>query len=119
MAVHAFIICLTFQRFIGAKPFWGPIWNSSWEQLRWARRTLGVGFALVLGTMMLNGIALILRRETIALRGLNLTLASIGMFSSSYIALHWAFRPENLFSSSFLKVISNPIGLVLPDNKKH
>jgi hypothetical protein len=51
--------------------------------------------------------------EKLVLQAAGLTMASLGMSSSLYIALHWAFRPENLFSKSFIDFASNPLGYLL------
>ena len=48
-----------------------------------------------------------------------LILTSFLLQNTVYIALHWAFRPENLFSSSFIEALSNPLGSVLGLLKKH
>jgi len=42
-----------------------------------------------------------------------LAMASLAMLSSLYMVLHWAFRPENSFSESFIVFASNPLGYLL------
>jgi hypothetical protein len=44
---------------------------------------------------------------------LQLFLASYLLLSTIYIALHWAFRPENLFPAAFIALVSNPFGLIV------
>ena len=38
---------------------------------------------------------------------------SLFLLTGSYISLHWAFRPENIFASNILSELTNP-GLLLP-----
>jgi hypothetical protein len=40
-----------------------------------------------------------------------LVLTSFLLQNTTYIAVHWAFRPENLLSPSFIRGISDPLSL--------
>jgi len=44
--------------------------------------------------------------------GAGLILASVLLQNCIYIALHWAFRPENLFSVAFIRGITAPLSLL-------
>ncbi len=109
LAVHALFLCLTFQRFIGVGPYWTPIWRVSEPVLGWARRGILLVFVIFVCSVLFVFIAIFLHNETLSLRGFGLVLASMGMLSSTYIALHWAFRPENLFNDGLLKFVTDPV----------
>jgi hypothetical protein len=110
--LHGLILCLTFQRFIGLKPFWAPIWEVSKERLRWARRAIVSFLALSIGIIAFMFLTARLHNRILVEKSLNLFLPSLGMLSSLYIALHWAFRPENLFNKEFLRFMTNPLGYI-------
>lgn len=38
-----------------------------------------------------------------------LLLSSFILLNTIYIAIHWALRPENIFSAAFLRFMSNPL----------
>ena len=40
-----------------------------------------------------------------------LVLTSFLLQNTTYIAVHWGFRPENLLSPAFIRGISNPLSL--------
>ena len=44
--------------------------------------------------------------------GVGLILASFLLQNCIYIALHWAFRSENLFSQAFIRGISDPLSFI-------
>jgi hypothetical protein len=46
-------------------------------------------------------------------------LASATLLSGVYIALHWAFRPENLFPRAFLTFAGNPFGAIIRKLRHH
>jgi hypothetical protein len=111
-AVHGLVLCITFQRFLTVKPFWAPLWNATPRTLTYARYAVWVSFGLCIGMMVLAMLTLPLSSDRSSSRMVCLVLASMGVVSSLYIALHWAFRPENLFTKGLLGFLSNPIAYI-------
>jgi hypothetical protein len=64
---------------------------------------------LCIGLLVFDLLALPRHTDGATVKGLGLFLASLAMLSSLYIALHWALRPENLFSKGLIGLLSDPI----------
>jgi len=114
LGIHGLILTLTFQPFVGPEPFWSPVWRISPRRRMWARSALACAAILCVGSAIW---CVVLTREShdedLIVRAAILTIASLAILSSLYIVLHWAFRPENLFSESFIEFASNPLGYLL------
>jgi hypothetical protein len=114
---HAIAGLVTFDR-TPVHPAWQPIVAVTLGRIRLAKVLLGLAtlnFAFCMGTLIVAAL-----REKLALEDkmVYLVLTSFLLQNATYIALHWAFRPENLFSASFLRVIANPLGELSSNNKK-
>jgi hypothetical protein len=51
-------------------------------------------------------------KSALGVRMTPLVLTSFAVLNTVYIALHWAFRPENILPARLLKIASNPARLV-------
>jgi hypothetical protein len=102
IAIHGCVITLTFHR----EPFrnhWESVLAVTWRRIKAAKLLL---WAAALNFLLCFAFTLL--HEA---RGAPLIVASLAVLSSAYIVLHWAFRPENLFSEGFLQTIAFPIRL--------
>ena len=82
------------------RPAWQPVLNVTPQRIRLAKILFGLSilnFLLCVGVAFYGAI-----KGDSALRdkGPGLILTSLVMLQTIYIAIHWAFRPENLFSPS-------------------
>lgn len=114
MTIHAIVLCLTFQRFIGVQPFWKPIFEPTAARLKWSRRCLLLCAAALAAVVTLLVIALATRRFGLAEVGLGMFLASFSLLSSVYLAIHWAFRPENIVNAAVVQFFADPFSVLRP-----
>jgi O-antigen/teichoic acid export membrane protein len=115
--LHAAAALATFQR-TSTRPAWQPVLDVTPARIRLARTLFAlsiVNFLVCLGVFLY---AEYRGNEALGNAGVALILTSFLLLNTVYIAIHWAFRPENLFSSSFLRVIANPLGELFSNNKK-
>jgi len=119
-ALHGVAACFTFQP--GVRPPWQPLFSVTEERIKLAKVLFGLAtlnFVVCFGILLIAG-----KRGNQALeeKAVPLILTSFLLQNAVYMAVHWAFRPANLFPSSFIEAISNPLGsilkLVLPSKKK-
>jgi hypothetical protein len=113
---HAIAGLVTFDR-TPVHPAWQPIVSITPGRIRLAKILLGLAtlnFAVCMGTLI---VATLGERTALEDKMVYLVLTSFLLQNTTYIALHWAFRPENLFSASFLRVIANPLGELFSNNK--
>jgi len=111
---HALAANATFYR----GTTWQPVLNVTPQRIRLAKILFGLS---VLNFLLCVGVAFygaIKGDFALSDKGPGLILTSLLMLQTIYIAIHWAFRPENLFSPSFLRVIGNPLGELFSSNKK-
>jgi hypothetical protein len=117
-ALHACAALATFHR-TTMRPAWQPVLGVTLGRVRLARTAFGlsiINFLICLGVFVC---AVVQGNAVLETKGVALILTSFLLLNTIYIAIHWAYRPENLFSSTFIRAISNPLGLILPDDKKH
>jgi len=115
-ALHAAASIATFYR---GPVSWPPMLSVTRKRITMAKILLAVSivnFAVCLGIFLF---AELRGNLAVANRVVPMILTSFLLTNTTYIAIHWAFRPENLFSISFLRTMSNPIGVVLPGGRKH
>lgn len=108
LVVHGTVIVVTLHR----EPL-GSSWRPVVSVTPWRVRAATV----LLGGGLLNFAAwlafVVITRSRGALRaydlGLPLIVASLALLTSTYVAVHWAFRPENLFSQGLLQAAAFPL----------
>jgi hypothetical protein len=118
--LHGVGACFTFQPRV--RPAWEPLLSVTPERIKLAKTLFGlatVNFMVCFGIFLIAGK---LGNKALEDRTVPLILTSFLLQNTVYIAVHWAFRPENLFHSSFVEIISNPLGSFLrlfwPHKKK-
>ncbi len=119
--LHGIAACFTFQPHV--RPPWQPLLAVTQGRVRLAKALFGLAtlnFAVWFGAFIVAGNQ---RDQLFGGRAAFLILTSFLLQNTVYIALHWAFRPENIFPGSFIEALSNPLGSVLglfsPKFKKH
>jgi hypothetical protein len=109
--LHATAMLITFHR--TGRQTWQPVFEISRTRITLAKILLGlsvVNFLLCVGLLIF---ARLFHDNALLGKTPGLILASFLLANTIYIAIHWAFRPENLFPRSFIEFISNPIGYFL------
>jgi hypothetical protein len=109
--LHGIAACFTFQPHV--RPLWQPLLAVTQIRVRLARGLFGLAtlnFAVWFGAFIVAGNQ---RDQLFGGRVTSLILTSFLLQNTVYIALRWAFRPENLFPGSFIEALSNPLGSVL------
>jgi hypothetical protein len=118
--LHGIAACFTFQPHV--RPAWQPLLSVTQGRIRIARALFGLATLNFIGFFGAFLIAGSQRNQAFGDRAVPLILTSFLLQNAVYIAVHWAFRPENLFPSSFIQTVSNPLGavlaLILPRSKK-
>jgi hypothetical protein len=112
-ALHGIVAIATFQR-MPVRPAWPPLLRLTDSRIRLTRILIGVSilnFLLCLGALVF---AAVNANAPLEAKAVPLVLTSFLLQNTIYIAAHWAFRPENLFSGGFLRSISNPLGALFP-----
>ena len=104
--IHALICFLTFDR--SPTGLWEPLFKVTPRRVRLARLCLGLAVANFIFYLLLVWGYFLRSKALDELRVLSF-LTSLLLVNTLYVALHWAFRPENLFSHTFRQVIANPI----------
>lgn len=107
--VHASVGVLTFQRNRSPKRArWLPVISPTSAGKTVARTLLTIALLLCLGTLVL----LFTTRSNNERQSPIVMLCAISVFlvQTTYFAVHWAIRPENVFSPPFLRFASNPLG---------
>lgn len=115
--LHATALMATFHR-APVRPSWPPVLSVTPGRVRLARILLGtstINFIVCLGTFL---VATMNRSVGLENKMVPLILSSFLLQNATYVAVHWAFRPENLFSGSFIRAISDPVGLLFSSRKK-
>jgi len=109
---HGCVLVLTFHRNPGTV-MWPPVLRITSQRTRAAKVILMLVAANVF-VWLIAIFVLVVRNEMPWAEWVLLPfLASCSLLSTVYIALHWGFRPENLFPRAFLKFAGNPFGVIM------
>lgn len=106
--IHGCVLVITFHREPFGNP-WRPVLLVTERRVKAAKVLLGavlIAFILCFAVVLFAALRSALSTYD---RGLHLVVASLAVLSSVYIALHWAFRPENLFSHALLQTAAFPL----------
>ena len=117
-ALHSMAAIFTFYRSPLPPRAWQPLFTVTRRRILIAKAILGctvADFLLCLPAFLFAS----LRHDAIVQqRLLPLLLTSFVLSNTVYIAIHWAFRPENLFSRTFIAALSNPLGVFFRDRNR-
>ena len=102
--IHAITMVITFHRRPYRSP-WAPVLQVTPQRIRIAKVVLGAVAANFLFCLILA----ISEHRTVSERALSMLLASMALLNTVYIAIHWAFRPQNVFPRQFLDFMSSPL----------
>lgn len=109
--LHCFAATFTFQPHV--RPAWQPLFSITRGRIRLAKTLFGLAtlnFIICFGMLL---IAVKLGNQALEDKTVRLILTSFLLQNTVYIAIHWAFRPANLFPGSFIEAVSNPLGSIL------
>jgi hypothetical protein len=104
LILHGMVMVVTLYK-RPSRALWAPVLRLSPERIRSSRFVLLVGAA---NFLFCSSLVAYEGRHT-SERVLSMVLTSFVLLNTTYIAIHWAFRPENIFSKRFLAFISNPV----------
>jgi hypothetical protein len=110
--IHGCSLVLTFHRNPGAV-MWQAVLRITPKRLKTAKFVLAVSAANVLVWLITVFVSALQNEKTWAEWALSPFLASCGLLSTIYLAVHWGFRPENLFPRGFLAFAGNPLGTII------
>lgn len=113
--LHGAAACFTFQPYV--RPPWKPLISPSPVRVRVAKVLFGLGTLNFLAWFLTLIIAGETGHRTFQERVVPLILTSLVLQNTIYIAVHWAIRPENLFSRGFIEGVSNPLGFIFSIRK--
>jgi hypothetical protein len=102
--IHGITMVITFHRRPYRSP-WAPVLQITPKRIRTAKVVLGTAAANFLFCLVLA----ISEHRTVSERALSMLLASIMLLNTVYVAIHWAFRPQNVFPRQFLDFMSSPL----------
>lgn len=105
--VHGLVMVITFHR-DPSRRLWDPVIRITPQRVCAAKVILALAAANFLFCTMLAQ----WEKGSLSLRTLTMAFSSFALLNASYVAIHWALRPENLFPNQLLALISNPIGYV-------
>ncbi len=118
--LHGGAACFTFQPRV--RPAWGPLFTVTPRRVKLARMLFGLATLNFIVSFVMLLIAGKVEDQALLDKAVPIILTSFLLQNTVYIALHWAFRPENLFPGSLIEAVSNPLGLflrlILPNKKK-
>jgi hypothetical protein len=97
LVLHGCTIVLTLH-----KTIWPPVVRITAKRVKVAQLLLILAVVNFLICFGLTLIAPVINNDALATRVVPLTATSLMLATTVYVGLHWAFRPENLFSASFI-----------------
>ena len=96
---HGFLVWRTFQPFGGP---WRAVVRPTSTRIAAARLLLALGAVFVLGSVC----ALVANHASHFELLVQLVLASVAFLLATYVAVHWALRPERVFSVNVVRMVS-------------
>ena len=116
--LHGCVLVLTFHRRPGTV-LWLPVLRITSQRIKAAQAILLVTALNMIGWLTAIFVLALQNYKAQAEWALSPFLASAALLSGVYIALHWAFRPENLFPRAFLTFAGNPFGAIVRRLMRH
>jgi hypothetical protein len=109
LAMHGTSGLLTFTRYVD----WEPLFALTEFRQKVARRSVWFAFAVFCALFVTFALAGAYKNQQWLERLTPVLALQAFLVQTLYIAVHWAFRPENVFPERLRQVLSNPFGEVL------
>jgi len=103
-AIHGIAMVITFHQRPYRSP-WAPVLQVTTKRIRIAKVVLAAVAANFLFCLVLA----ISEHRAVSESVLFRLLASMVLLNTVYVAIHWAFRPQNVFARQFLDFMSSPL----------
>lgn len=116
--LHGCVLVLTFHTSPG-RVLWLPVLRITPQRIKAAQAILLITALNMAGWLAAIFVLALQNYKAQAKWALSPFLASAALLSGVYIALHWAFRPENLFPRAFLTFAGNPFGAIVRRLMRH
>jgi hypothetical protein len=113
--VHLAVLSVTFDR--GGRrqvnSYWQPVFTPTPTRLRWGRWIAGVGSVIATLTFVTVYAKAAMTDAPIVARSIWIAILALYVGSSSYLAIHWAFRPANVWGAGFVEFCKSPLFFLL------
>lgn len=108
---YAILMLTTLDR--GSARSWLPVFPVTRPRIRVARLLLSAAGLLCLAAFAVVLIGRALGSSSVAEVSFASVIGSLMFLNGVYVALHWAYRPQNLFGPNVPPSLLNPLGIVL------
>jgi len=108
---YAIVMLITLDR--GSARIWPPVFPVTQSRLKVARLLLSCATMLCFGAFAIVLIGRALGNSSVAEASFASVIGSLMLLNGIYVALHWAYRPQNLFGPNVPPSLLNPLGIVL------
>lgn len=92
---------------------WPPLFNVSRTRVVVARLALALSVLICAASFLLRPLGRMAGEPRLAENSFFFAIASLGFLNGLYVALHWAFRPRNLFGPNMPNGLTDPLGVVI------
>jgi hypothetical protein len=110
--VHGCVLVLTFHRDLRTV-LWPTVLQVTSKRTMAAKIILLLAIANVIAWLSSIFVLALQNGKPLAEWALSPFLASCALLSTVYVAMHWAFRPENLFPRGLMQFAANPFGAIV------
>ena len=108
---YAILMLATLDR--GSARSWPPVFSVTQPRIKVARLLLLAAGLLCLAAFAVVLIGRALGNESVVDASFASVIGSLMLLNGIYVALHWAYRPQNLFGPNVPPSLLNPLGVVL------
>lgn len=109
--LYAAVILPTLDR--ASARCWPPAIPVTPSRVAAARVVMTVSLVLCLASIGSAVLARAFGSESLRNHAFSAVIGSLGLLNGTYVAVHWAYRPENLFGSRMSRALLNPLGSLL------
>ena len=109
--LYAILMLATLDR--GSARSWLPVFSVTQPRIKVARLLLSAAGLLCLAAFAVIFIGRALANQFVVEASFASIISSLMFLNGIYIALHWAYRPQNLFGPNVPPWLLNPLGVVL------
>lgn len=108
--LHGLAAFLSFQHYSRR---WEPVIPLTPSRIRWAKVAFAAGTLNILGCFAIFIGVAEMKNQILAGGMVYLVFTSLVLQNTIYIAIHWLFRPENIFPKWFIELVTNPLSFLL------